>query len=422
MKKLVITFFLTVVLLIILSFDTSANECNVIRNNNNGIPDKILYQEILKTLDKKVTQTFTKSEAEGITELYIDCYGEKRNVIKSFRGIKYLKNLKLLSVKNCHLKEMKDIEPLPCLEDLNLSYNDLKKIDFVKLYPNLKWLNVMENQLNSLKGVENLTKLTMLDIDYNRLTNIKELKNCHNLTELSANVNFIKNLKGVENLKNLTYLSINSNQVKSLAALKKLNKIHTIRATNNRLNSLKGIEKLKKLNFLEVGGNQLKSINEVSNLKKLIQLEFQNNLIKKLPNLKKFRGSILEFAYNFLNEEEIRENISLELLEEKENQIKLQNIDCTVKLIKPKSIKNITTNTVRIEGQISLKGKPVRLECNYGFEDGNTTIKKTITDANGRFVFDNLNLKKKGGCQLSIEIGGEKIYFVEVLRFTVLKK
>ena len=65
---------------------------DVIENNNSGIPDKELYQSILKKLGKKSNEKFTKQEAESIKSLSV--YGSRK--IKSLKGIKYLKELKLV--------------------------------------------------------------------------------------------------------------------------------------------------------------------------------------------------------------------------------------------------------------------------------------------------------------------------------------
>ena len=59
----------------------------VIKNNKKGIPDKGLYQSILKELGKKPKEKFTKGEAAKIKSLSTST----KIKIKNLKGIKYLK-------------------------------------------------------------------------------------------------------------------------------------------------------------------------------------------------------------------------------------------------------------------------------------------------------------------------------------------
>ena len=81
---------------------------DVIENNNSGIPDKELYQSILKKLGKKSNEKLTKQEAESIKSLSV--YGSRK--IKSLKGIKYLKELKTLDLEGHGLKNLKGIQSL----------------------------------------------------------------------------------------------------------------------------------------------------------------------------------------------------------------------------------------------------------------------------------------------------------------------
>ena len=53
---------------------THAAPTDVIENNESGIPDKTLYQNILKVLGKQSTDTFTEQEASSVEELEIVDY------------------------------------------------------------------------------------------------------------------------------------------------------------------------------------------------------------------------------------------------------------------------------------------------------------------------------------------------------------
>lgn len=48
------------------SIGAQAIEPDTIANDESGIPDEILYKEVLRTLGKKPDETFTKQEAESV--------------------------------------------------------------------------------------------------------------------------------------------------------------------------------------------------------------------------------------------------------------------------------------------------------------------------------------------------------------------
>ena len=109
MNKKIITYIILFLCLFMLpAASVSASE--TIGNNAKGIPDRGLYQEILKKLGKKPKQKFTKQEAEQIKSL------STSSKIKNLKGIKYLKNLKKLDLESGGLKNLKGIESLTNLD------------------------------------------------------------------------------------------------------------------------------------------------------------------------------------------------------------------------------------------------------------------------------------------------------------------
>lgn len=77
---------------------THAAPTDVIENNESGIPDKVLYQNILKVLGKQSTDTFTEQEASSVEELEIVDY--KKIPMESLKGIGYLTNLETLKIQD----------------------------------------------------------------------------------------------------------------------------------------------------------------------------------------------------------------------------------------------------------------------------------------------------------------------------------
>ena len=72
--------------------------------------------------------------------------------------------------------------PLPRLEVLNLSYNDLKFIPDLSLCSNLKTLILRNNLLVEIPGLQNLFNLEYLDIRNNRLNKPLDVSSLTNLS------------------------------------------------------------------------------------------------------------------------------------------------------------------------------------------------------------------------------------------------
>lgn len=448
-KKIIIFFILCAMVCIFPAAGVSAAGADVIPNDNNGIPDRVLYQAVLECLKfesviEKSRQDFTKREAERLDMLSIyNLLSEKKKVtVKTFKGIHYLKNITYLQIKNCDLKKIKGMEPLPKLKNLDLCYNELQDIKFVKNFKNLEELDLTENRVASLAGIGKLKKLNGLIVKYNRLSDIKPLKKCRKLEYLDAYANRIKSLEGIENLSQIHYLYIGNNQIKDLTGIEQLKKLNDLDVSGNRLTSLKGMENLKKIEKLDISdnrltslkgieqmekletlyaiGNQLASVDEIAGLKSIRRISVAGNRLSRLPDLRGFDGiDYFSVEFNYLSEQEIRAkfptaiwskgaelNYSRKYDKVKswfDYQIDFQNIDTEIELTEPSSVKQITKDTKKIAGYVHMKDAFIQFWCYY-YNDG-PAIKETRSDKNGYFEFTDLDLKKWGGRHASICFG-----------------
>lgn len=399
MKKIWISLIVCLCMLAMPSVAVRAAESDIIRNDESGIPDEALYKGILKRLGKKSNETFTRQEAESLEEL--DVGGD----IRSLKGIGNLSQLERLCIMSKELRSLKGVESLYKLEELDIPYNKVKSLKPLKSLTNLQSLMVESCQLTSLRGIENLKNLMYLNVVDNRISSLKPLANLTNITTLSIYNNNLKSLNGIENLANLTTLDVGGNE----------------------LTSVKGIEKLTNLSVLEIGGNKLTSVNEIKRLKKLEKLDISHNKIKKLPNLKNFKkltwsSLSLSIRNNRLTEKEIRQKLPARFFKKGKarkqwlkEQTRFQNLDCTVKLIKPSNTKKINKNTKRIVGRVGSEMKDVYVELRcLSMGVGGEKVK---VDENGVFVFDNLNLKRWAGSKVQFRLhmmddNGEDLLFI----------
>ena len=90
---------------------THAAPTDVIENNESGIPDRTLYQNILKVLGKQSTDTFTEQEASSVEEL-----GVSENRLTDIKEIK--NTLEFFGVDKedeGNQKRLRDLENGQCL-------------------------------------------------------------------------------------------------------------------------------------------------------------------------------------------------------------------------------------------------------------------------------------------------------------------
>lgn len=383
---------------------THAAPTDVIENNESGIPDKVLYQNILKVLGKQSTDTFTEQEASSVEELEIVDY--KKIPMESLKGIGYLTNLETLKIQDQW--QLSSLEGrLKKLDALNVSYSGITSIKEVANLPSLVYLTFDGDKIRSLDGIQGLKNLRYLMVYDNCLTSLKGIESVVNLEEFYAYGNQLTSLKGIENLTKLKKLEVGK----------------------NRLKNLKGIEKLTNLEELGVSENRLTDIKEIKNLKKLERIYAFCNKIKTLPNLKQFsklKYIFCDFSDNLLSEKELAAKLPKRFLTGGKNkkawlsdQKEFQKLKRTIKLVNPKKKTEISVKTKEISGY-AFPEAYVELK---NLKTGKTT-KCVKADKNGYFKLKKLNLKKWGGAKVQVNLykySKEQKRNVQVVCNTVLK-
>jgi len=202
--------------------------------------------------------------------------------IKKFStlGILDLQDNALLELPRC-------IGEFEKLENLNVSYNQLSKLDFeFNSSNNILSLFLQHNKISFVapKFFEYLEKCLKLNISYNLLETFSfSMQGLTNLRNLDLSHNKILTVPDeIKYLKNLSTLDLSNNSITSLpASLNELTKIEQLYVRNNRLISFPNMSSCKMLKELALGNNSLKSIPE--NLpESLSNLELRENKIISL--------------------------------------------------------------------------------------------------------------------------------------------
>lgn len=164
--------------------DTSA----IIKNDETGIPDPVLYKAIAKELGKDVSIGFTINEAATLT-FFSYCFFKEK--IKSIKGIGKIKNLNSLSLNENEIVDFSPVISLKKLKNLNLTNNKIKDITVAAKLKNLDTLNFSYNQIENVAPLAALTNLKELFLWYNNIKDIKPLLNLRRLTALNLESNYL---------------------------------------------------------------------------------------------------------------------------------------------------------------------------------------------------------------------------------------
>lgn len=157
---------------------TASAEEVIITNDENGVPDTVLYKALLSNLDINGDGTIQKSEAE---ELQYFCYqgNEETGKISSLQGLNLFQNIKIVDVQNNNLQSLYGIEGLN-LSTIFASHNNL--IDISSITNMKETLITLVVRYNNLSQLPNMTEFHKLqyngnslagyttDLSYNKLT------------------------------------------------------------------------------------------------------------------------------------------------------------------------------------------------------------------------------------------------------------
>ena len=261
MKKVVVLMMVVSVLLGILpSFGgplVQAAASDVIWNDETGIPDKALYQEILKALGKTPVSTFTEEEAQKVERLSPDIFTEGDQ----------------------DRKEEEQIVSLQGIEKLT----------------NLRYFRPGRNKITDLKPLEGLKNLTELDLGYCfSLTSIEGIRNCTQLTrlELPSTVTDISPIGGMTELTGFYIMNANISTLPDLTRHTKLTRQYTC-LTGNNLTKTELTTKLpKQLVEDKVWLGQMVDLqkNNVKKLKKTLKVTSPKKMTKITSKTKKIVG------------------------------------------------------------------------------------------------------------------------------------
>ena len=243
----------------------------------------------------------------------------------SCQDLKWLPNLKALTIEGCCFS---DFSPLTALEELQtltvrntpIGYSDLSFLANMQKLTNLTlsgcelstiadmsgitsltYLDLSNNTVRNISALSGMAELTELDLSHNALISLEDIQTLHNLQKLDVSYNFLASTAPVASLTALTELDVSSNNLMKLEGIGALTQLQHFSAAYNNLIDVNLLQTCTALRTLDVSHNTLLNIRVLADLPLLEELDFSDNEVSRLPEFKKDCAlRIIRGEYNLL--------------------------------------------------------------------------------------------------------------------------
>lgn len=190
-------------------------------------------------------------------------------------------------------EELKPLENLPALKQLDIFGAGITNIRFVDKCKNLQRVNFYGNRIGDLSPLSKLPCLFYLNLGSNDLHSIRPLEYMYQLRELHLFKNNLLSLEPFVFITGLESLSLGQNGLRHIHYLSGLTGLQSLRLQDNKIEDISVVKTLKNLKEIDLSGNRIYHTDPLHAAKKLETLNlaknkisnFDETLIKSLPNL-----------------------------------------------------------------------------------------------------------------------------------------
>lgn len=204
-----------------------------------------------------------------------------------------LPELKELTIADCSLSTISELNGADGLTYLNLSGNTLRNLEVLSPMTELTELHLQNNAIAGLDALSTLSKLETLDISHNAVSSLAPLSSCVNLKWLDVSYNTITSVDGLSTLSQLGALSLNHNSLTDISPLANCSNLKELSFSNNSIGSLDPLVSLPGLEVLDFSYNLIEALPEWSNGSALRIVEGSYNSVEDLTPF----GSISSLSY-----------------------------------------------------------------------------------------------------------------------------
>ncbi len=226
----------------------------------------------------------TVADLEGAPKLeYLDL--SSNGGLRDLSVLSGMTTLREVYLQHNAIVSLEQLTTLTNLQKLDVSYNAITSLSHIANCVKLNWLSADGNQLTDTIGVSSLALLENLSLDYNKLSDVSPLASCKELKELSFNNNEVRNLSALGSLLKLEVLDFSYNNVEFLPDWQEGCALRTVNGSYNMLQSIDSMAILDKICYIYMDYNKLKSVDALADCYNLVQLNVFGNDIDEVSKL-----------------------------------------------------------------------------------------------------------------------------------------
>ncbi|WP_242241509.1 NEAT domain-containing leucine-rich repeat protein [Bacillus cereus group sp. BfR-BA-01309] len=250
-------------------------------DNQNMITDNKLRELVNKKVfnRKDVNTPITKEELLQVKDLFLNT-----NEILDYSALKYMPNLKSLTVANAKITDPSFFANLKQLNHLALRGNEFSDVTPLVKMDNLESLDLSNNKITNVAPLVEMKNVKSLYLSGNQIEDVTALSKMEQLGYLNLANNKITNVAPLSALKNVTYLTLAGNQIEDIKPLYSL-PLKDLVLTRNKVKDLSGIDQMNQLNKLFIGKNQIEDVTPLAKMTQLTELDLPNNELKDITPL-----------------------------------------------------------------------------------------------------------------------------------------
>ena len=188
-----------------------------------------------------------------------------------------------LCLVDCRIDCMAWLVDFPALKSLDLSHNQISKLEGLDGLTSLTGLSLRNNQIRKLEGLDHLTSLRGLDLSGNQISKLEGLDSLTSLRGLDLSGNQLIKLEGLDHLTSLTGLNLRGNQIAKLEGLNALTSLTGLYLRRNQLIKLEELKDLTQLQELDVSGNDIQSVDDIKLLAPILEQTLEKLRIHDNP-------------------------------------------------------------------------------------------------------------------------------------------
>lgn len=236
--------------------------------------------KMLTLADCGLSTIMELDNAQNLT--YLDL---NNNTIRNLESISGMQNLTELNLQHNAVTGLEALSGLANLEKLDVAYNSLTEVSPIAGCAKLRWLNIGHNTVSNLSGLDSLPALNYLNAESNALSDIALLGSCTALTELNVSSNTITDVAALTTLTALETLDFSYNQVSNLPAWPDGSALYSINGSYNTLTSIDSLKNMEHLAYVYMDYNSLTSVTALASCHHLVMVNVYGNTIEDVSAL-----------------------------------------------------------------------------------------------------------------------------------------